>query len=863
MKTRTKPKGVRSTGATLLKIDPSRTGDIRKKFEREVTRRLNRVKARIIQDVVIPDAFGLTTNVFCPTGEGGGVDPSCGQGGLQPVEKRTAAMVNEINALGPPLRGDNQRAIGGVAVTLKDKGWGVELVELKAAIPGAGAGTKVMKTITDAADKHSVTMTLKPASLDNPSDKEANKRLVKFYKRFGFKGGLTGMVREPKQTPTTNVDWSGLAQHEQVKAFQQYLADLFSEEMTGADAEALWEKYLTEALRRGATRAFKDVMQKKQAASQKPEAWKMGAQEQFLFSAFTQPVAKEKIQLILSRPIHELKGMTDASSQQILRLLADGLAQGLSPRQIGRQIAAAVDGIGVSRATTIARTEVIRAHAEGQLIALKQMGVEEVGAMIEWTTTKDGKTCPKCRPLQGIVLKIDEATGLLPRHPNCRCAWVPANVGEDPENQKRSKGDIMDAIKASKSYSSKKDKWGQDVSISKTRPAPLQINVDARGNPLDVVSAWAIITNTGMNCGTGAGGFKPGNTCSGGGIKLPDPPKFISSNKAAVAANEKAIGEMRMHAAMGNHVAVAAHPGTPSPKVQQHKQDLLAAIAKHTGVKVSTPPTPSPQEIPAAKGGVSVSAVKDHVMKATGYTHAQLKSLSGPANPKNKEAAVIRAEVTGAIYKGGHGIKDAALQVIKGDNQAAKMDLIKGLTTGNPARSMKEFADTPTYDLHVLSGITQSNNPVKGQAVCYMGPRVIEMGSTSVTGDYRHELGHAIRSALGGESPGGKTVITKAIHDDFGKVQEKVKADPNGLKMKLSHDEYETKYGVVGRRSLDNWEEHFAEHYRLYHREIYRDTKEGGNGKYLAQYRERHPEWAKIWDAHYTAALIGQQGGES
>ena len=46
---------------------------------------------------------------------------------------------------------------------------------------------------------------------------------------------------------------------------------------------------------------------------------------------------------------------------------------------------------------------------------------------------------------------------------------------------------------------------------------------------------------------------------------------------------------------------------------------------------------------------------------------------------------------------------------------------------------------------------------------------------------------------------------------------------------------------------------------RLYHREIYRDRNEGGNGKYIDQYRTRHPKWADLWDAHYTAALIGTE----
>ena len=82
---------------------------------------------------------------------------------------------------------------------------------------------------------------------------------------------------------------------------------------------------------------------------------------------------------------------------------------------------------------------------------MKQLGVTKVGVMVEWsyTTLPDGtpeeNVCPLCQELGGIVLSIDEASGWLPRHPNCRCAWLPANVGEDPEEQLRSQSQIQKA----------------------------------------------------------------------------------------------------------------------------------------------------------------------------------------------------------------------------------------------------------------------------------------------------------------------------------------------------------------------------------------------------------------------------------
>jgi len=81
-------------------------------------------------------------------------------------------------------------------------------------------------------------------------------------------------------------------------------------------------------------------------------------------------------------------------------------------------------------------------------------------------------------------------------------------------------------------------------------------------------------------CPTGkGGGVDP--SCSPGGIPLPAPPMFTSSNQANVSANMKAVGELRKLAHSGDLQALIAHPGTSSPKVQQHKAALVKLVTKH------------------------------------------------------------------------------------------------------------------------------------------------------------------------------------------------------------------------------------------------------------------------------------------
>jgi SPP1 gp7 family putative phage head morphogenesis protein len=152
----------------------------------------------------------------------------------------------------------------------------------------------------------------------------------------------------------------------------------------------------------------------------------------------------------------------------------------------------------------VARTEIVRAHAEGQLTAMEDMGVTDLGVAVEWDTAHDDRVCPKCADLQGIVVKTSEAHGLIPRHPNCRCSWIPANVGEGERGQTRGKGAIDEAI--TDSVGGEKTTWvGADASIDRDRPE----------------SALNVAANS--DCGAGVEGdpgFQPGNTCGGSGAGI-------------------------------------------------------------------------------------------------------------------------------------------------------------------------------------------------------------------------------------------------------------------------------------------------------------------------------------------------------
>jgi SPP1 gp7 family putative phage head morphogenesis protein len=218
---------------------------------------------------------------------------------------------------------------------------------------------------------------------------------------------------------------------ERVEAFTSWLKERMDGEVLSTD-DAYWERYTAEGFTRGAGRAFDDVNRLKRATAfggSEPMAHYLGTKEQFLQSAFGQPETIDKLKILAGRVYTDLKGVNETIATQLNRVLVDGLARGENPRTIAREMAKGIDGIGKRRAETIARTEIIRAHAEGQLDAMEKLGVAEVGVMAEWSTAGDDRVCDLCWPLESKVLPITEAHSLIPLHPNCRCTWIPSIGG--------------------------------------------------------------------------------------------------------------------------------------------------------------------------------------------------------------------------------------------------------------------------------------------------------------------------------------------------------------------------------------------------------------------------------------------------
>lgn len=132
----------------------------------------------------------------------------------------------------------------------------------------------------------------------------------------------------------------------------------------------------------------------------------------------------EAVDLLARRLGMEFQAVFASILQEAARVLLDGLIADDSVATIAADVARVLGDKLFNRLKRVVATELTRAHASGQLTALRQLGVDSVTALVEWDASSDA--CPKCAELDGDVMTLEDAEGLIPIHPYCVCAWVPA-----------------------------------------------------------------------------------------------------------------------------------------------------------------------------------------------------------------------------------------------------------------------------------------------------------------------------------------------------------------------------------------------------------------------------------------------------
>jgi len=124
----------------------------------------------------------------------------------------------------------------------------------------------------------------------------------------------------------------------------------------------------------------------------------------------------------IARDLRPLVGLTQKQTQAVInyRKMLTVTKPHWTPTQIDKAVMRYTNKTHRRRMQTIARTETARAQNIGYVQGLEEVGIEEV----EFSVAAD--CCvSQCLPLDGKKYKANEAAGIIPVHPNCRCAMLP------------------------------------------------------------------------------------------------------------------------------------------------------------------------------------------------------------------------------------------------------------------------------------------------------------------------------------------------------------------------------------------------------------------------------------------------------
>ncbi len=243
--------------------------------------------------------------------------------------------------------------------------------------------------------------------------------------------GLSTDSRNPftGQGFVSNQRWRFLSNVQKVAQFKQWLNSQVQQEILQEGEGTSVGRFIQSAWRKGVDQAYFAARRAKMMKAGEYNA----AYQEFLQSSFGGSISLERVQLLQTRAFELLEGITKAMASKVTDTLTDGFIRGINPNEIAKNLNQEVSKIGINRARTLARTEVIRAHAEGSLDGFEKLGVTEIGARIEWSSSPDSRRCKLCESLHGVVFTVKRARGLLPRHPNCRCSWKPVFKPSDKD----------------------------------------------------------------------------------------------------------------------------------------------------------------------------------------------------------------------------------------------------------------------------------------------------------------------------------------------------------------------------------------------------------------------------------------------
>lgn len=206
--------------------------------------------------------------------------------------------------------------------------------------------------------------------------------------------------------------------------FQRWLDRHVKEQIHSPEVRQRIRSFLSKSLTQGVRRSYELTGVNLKLAGILRQFY-YGKKAQFIDQIVRSPDAAIQLENLFTRDWEELSGLSNNLKTQLQLELGKGVMSKKSPLQIYKQLQNLISQSN-KRAHRNVRTAIVRAHAEGQLLAFESLGINKLRLQVERLATKDHPVCPECTKLSKRTFTIAQARGVIPVHHNCRCIWIPA-----------------------------------------------------------------------------------------------------------------------------------------------------------------------------------------------------------------------------------------------------------------------------------------------------------------------------------------------------------------------------------------------------------------------------------------------------
>jgi HK97 family phage portal protein len=133
------------------------------------------------------------------------------------------------------------------------------------------------------------------------------------------------------------------------------------------------------------------------------------------------PLNPSALKWLLTRIGWAAEQIGEETARRLAEALAAGFAEGEGMPDIAKRVKAVFDDCSRRRSILVARTETIAASAQGAVEGYREADLQQA----EFLAALDDRVCIDCDDMNGEIFELDDTTGVIPIHPDCRCCWIP------------------------------------------------------------------------------------------------------------------------------------------------------------------------------------------------------------------------------------------------------------------------------------------------------------------------------------------------------------------------------------------------------------------------------------------------------